>query len=168
MEIDHLSASQLHPNNRQRILRAIAIYESTGIKKSETLAKQNHELVYDAKFIGLTLERSVLYKRINQRVDLMIQQGLLDEIDMLMKKNLSANLQSMKAIGYKEWFAYYQGVQSFEETVELIKKNSRNYAKRQYTWFNNQMPVKWFDVNLDNFNNTVEEVVKYLEYDEFL
>ena len=168
MEIDHLSASQLHPNNRQRVLRAIAIYESTGIKKSETLAKQNHELVYDAKFIGLTLERSVLYKRINQRVDLMIQQGLLDEIDMLMKKNLSANLQSMKAIGYKEWFAYYQGVQSFEETVELIKKNYRNYAKRQYTWFNNQMPVKWFDVNLDNFNNTVEEVVKYLEYDEFL
>ena len=148
MEIDHLSASQLHSNNRQRVLRAIAIY--------------------DAKFIGLTLERSVLYKRINQRVDLMIQQGLLDEIDMLMKKNLSANLQSMKAIGYKEWFAYYQGVQSFEETVELIKKNSRNYAKRQYTWFNNQMPVKWFDVNLDNFNNTVEEVVKYLEYDEFL
>ena len=65
-------------------------------------------------------------------------------------------------------YTSYQGVQNFEETVELIKKNSRNYAKRQYTWFNNQMPVKWFDVNLDNFNNTVEEVIEYLKYDEFL
>lgn len=168
MEIDCLSANQLHPNNRQRVLRAIAIYESTGVKKSETLARQSHELIYDAKFIGLTLERDILYKRINQRVDLMVQQGLLNEIDMLMKKNLSADLQSMKAIGYKEWFAYYQGVQSFDETIELIKKNSRNYAKRQYTWFNNQMSVKWFDVNLVDFNVTVEEVIKYLKCDKIL
>ena len=98
----------------------------------------------------------------------MVQQGLLNEIDMLMKKNLSADLQSMKAIGYKEWFAYYQGVQDFDETIELIKKNSRNYAKRQYTWFNNQMPVKWFDVNLIDFNVTVEEVIKYLKCDKIL
>ena len=74
----------------------------------------------------------------------------------------------MKAIGYKEWFAYYQGVQDFDETIELIKKNSRNYAKRQYTWFNNQMPVKWFDVNLVDFNVTVEEVIKYLKCDKIL
>ena len=159
LKIDEVSAKELHPNNRQRVLRAIAIYESTGVKKSETLAKQNHELIYDAKFIGLTLDRDVLYDRINQRVDSMMKMGLLQEIDELMKKNYSSSLQSMKAIGYKEWFAYYQGSQSLEETLELIKKNSRNYAKRQYTWFNNQLPVKWFKVNLNDFNKTIEMVI---------
>ncbi len=162
-KIDETSAKELHPNNRQRVLRAIAIYESTGIKKSETLAKQNHELVYDAKFIGLTLEREALYERINQRVDLMMEQGLFQEIDGLMKKNYSKSLQSMKAIGYKEWFDYYQGTQTLEETLELIKKNSRNYAKRQYTWFNNQIPVKWFNVNLENFDQTIKTVINDLE-----
>ena len=88
LKIDEASAKELHPNNRQRVLRAIAIYESTGVKKSETLAKQNHELIYDARFIGLTLERDVLYERINQRVDLMMEQGLYQEIEKLMKKKL--------------------------------------------------------------------------------
>lgn len=161
-KIDLESASSLHPNNRQRVLRAIAIYESTGTKKSNLLAKQEHKLLYDVKFIGLTLPRDVLYKRINERVDSMMNQGLLQEIEMLMKMNLSPELQSMKAIGYKEWFAYYQGNQNLEETIELIKKNSRNYAKRQYTWFNNQVPVKWFDVNLNDFDDTVNNVIKYL------
>lgn len=161
-KIDLESAASLHPNNRQRVLRAIAIYESTGTKKSDLLAKQEHKLLYDVKFIGLTLPRDVLYERINERVDLMMNQGLLQEIEMLMKMNLSPKLQSMKAIGYKEWFAYYQGNQNLEETIELIKKNSRNYAKRQYTWFNNQVPVKWFDVNLNDFDDTVNNVIKYL------
>lgn len=163
MKIDKNSAKELHPNNRQRVLRAIAIYESTGIRKSETLARQNHELVYDARFIGLTLEREVLYERINQRVDSMMKQGLLQEIDDLMKKNYSNNLQSMKAIGYKEWFNYYKGIQTLDETLESIKKNSRNYAKRQYTWFNNQTPVKWFEVNLEDFNQTIKAVISDLE-----
>lgn len=161
-KIDLESAASLHPNNRQRVLRAIAIYESTGTKKSDLLAKQEHKLLYDVKFIGLTLPRDVLYERINERVDLMMNQGLLQEIEMLMRMNLSPELQSMKAIGYKEWFAYYQGNQNLEETIELIKKNSRNYAKRQYTWFNNQVPVKWFDVNLNDFDDTVNNVIKYL------
>ena len=111
----------------------------------------------------MTLEREALYERINQRVDLMMEQGLLQEIDGLMKKNYSKNLQSMKAIGYKEWFDYYHGTQTLEETLELIKKNSRNYAKRQYTWFNNQIPVKWFNVNLENFDQTIKTVINDLE-----
>ena len=163
LKIDEVSAKELHPNNRQRVLRAIAIYESTGVKKSETLAKQNHELIYDARFIGLTLERDILYERINQRVDLMMKQGLYQEIEKLMKKNYSSSLQSMKAIGYKEWFAYFQGNQSLEETLELIKKNSRNYAKRQYTWFNNQLPVIWFNVNLNDFDETINMVIDDLK-----
>ena len=72
-------------------------------------------------------------------------------------------MQSMKAIGYKEWFSYYQGTQTLDETLELIKKNSRNYAKRQYTWFNNQVPVIWFNVNLNNFNETINAVISELE-----
>ena len=163
LKIDEASAQELHLNNRQRVLRAIAIYESTGIRKSETLAKQNHELIYDAKFIGLTLARDVLYQRINQRVDLMMEQGLLQEIDGLMKKNYAPVLQSMKAIGYKEWFAYYQGTQSLSETLELIKKNSSNYSKIQSTWFNNQVPVQWFDVNLNNFDQTIDAVIHSIE-----
>lgn len=163
LEIDELSAKELHPNNRQRVLRAIAIYESTGVKRSETLAKQKHEMIYDAKFIGLTLDRELLYQRINERVDLMMEQGLLKEIESLMEKNYSSDLQSMKAIGYKEWFAYYDKKQTLQETIELIKKHSRNYAKRQYTWFNNQVPVNWFTVNLDDFDSTVDEVKGYLK-----
>ena len=69
----------------------------------------------------------------------------------------------MKAIGYKEWFAYYDKKQTLQETIELIKKHSRNYAKRQYTWFNNQVPVNWFTVNLDDFDSTVDEVKGYLK-----
>lgn len=162
-KIDETSAKELHPNNRQRVLRAIAIYESTGIKKSETLAKQNHELVYDAEFIGLTLEREALYERINQRVDLMMEQGLLQEIDGLMKKNYSKNLQSMKAIGYKEWFDYFEGHISQDEVYENIKKHSRQYAKRQYTWFKNQFDVHWYEVNLEDFNKTVQKVLKDIQ-----
>ncbi len=159
-KIDQESAEQLHPHNRQRVLRAIAIYESTGTKKSEMIARQEHCLLYDAYFVGLTLDREVLYQRINHRVDLMVEQGLLGEIDNLMKKGYSQDLQSMKAIGYKEWFAYYQGHQSKEETIELIKKHSRQYAKRQYTWFKNQVPVHWFDVNLNCFEETIDNVYK--------
>ena len=97
LKIDEVSAKELHPNNRQRVLRAIAIYESTGVKKSETLAKQNHELIYDARFIGLTLERDILYERINQRVDLMMKQGLYQEIEKLMKKNYSSSLSEYES-----------------------------------------------------------------------
>lgn len=162
-KIDSKSASELHPNNRQRVLRAIEIYETTGVKKSETIASQQHVCLYDAIFIGLTLPRDVLYQRINQRVDSMMDAGLLEEVTSLYKLGCQETMQSMKAIGYKEWFAYFTHSQTKEETIEKIKKNSRNYAKRQYTWFNNQMPVIWFMVCLDHFSNTIEEVIQEIE-----
>ncbi|MDD8049640.1 MAG: tRNA (adenosine(37)-N6)-dimethylallyltransferase MiaA [Thomasclavelia sp.] len=156
--IDLESANNIHPNNRQRVIRAIAIYESTGIKKSETLSKQEHKPVYDAYIIGLTLPRDKLYARINERVDTMLDEGLILEIKKLLDLGLNRNNQSMKAIGYKEWFDYLEGKTSLEETIELIKQHSRNYAKRQYTWFNNQMDVNWYNVNLDDFNKTILEI----------
>ncbi|MFV0393636.1 MAG: tRNA (adenosine(37)-N6)-dimethylallyltransferase MiaA, partial [Coprobacillaceae bacterium] len=161
--IDFESAKELHPNNRQRVLRAIEIFETTGHKKSDIVASQQHICLYNATFVGLTTEREILYNRINDRVDNMIINGLEKEVEMLYQKGYHSNLQSMKAIGYKEWFAYFEKNQTKEMTIELIKKNSRNYAKRQYTWFKNQMPVKWFTVNFDCFEKTVDEVINSMK-----
>ncbi|MCD7839214.1 MAG: tRNA (adenosine(37)-N6)-dimethylallyltransferase MiaA [Erysipelotrichaceae bacterium] len=157
---DEKSALELHPNNRQRILRAIEIYETTGTTKSDIHASQQHVCLYDASFIGLTLDRDILYERINKRVDIMIENGLEAEVTSLYQKGLTKDYQSMKAIGYKEWFDYFEGHQTKEEVIELIKQHSRQYAKRQYTWFKNQFDVQWYDVNLNNFSETVNNVLE--------
>lgn len=128
---DPQSALDLHPNNRQRVLRAIEIYEESGKRKSDILEAQEHKPVYDIYFVGLTLPRPILYDRINKRVDLMIEQGLEEEVKKIYDSGLSRNAQSMKAIGYKEWFDYFEGSKTKEQIIEEIKKHSRNYAKRQ-------------------------------------
>ena len=110
----------------------------------------------------VTLPRPVLYERINKRVDLMIEQGLEEEVRTIYDSGLSRNAQSMKAIGYKEWFDYFEGLKSKEEIIEEIKKHSRNYAKRQYTWFNNQFDVHWYDVNLEDFDSTIQRYQQVL------
>ncbi len=157
---DEKSALELHPNNRQRILRAIEIYETTGTTKSDIHATQQHICLYDALFIGLTLDRDILYERINKRVDIMIDNGLEEEVTALYQQGLTKDYQSMKAIGYKEWFDYFDGHKSKGEVIELIKQHSRQYAKRQYTWFKNQFDVQWYHVNLNNFNETLQAVLK--------
>lgn len=159
-DIDPEATHNIHPNNRRRVLRAIEIYETTGQKKSSIEAAQNHQMIYDAYLIGLTLPRPLLHSRIDQRVNVMMENGLEEEVDRLMKSGAQDDWQSMKAIGYKEWFDYYRGDKSKIEVVEAIKTHSRQYAKRQYTWFNNQMQVNWYDVNLENFTETVNNVEK--------
>lgn len=159
---DELAAKVLHPNNRRRVIRALNIIENSGMKKSEIIENQEHKPLYDVCFIGLTLPRDMLYERINKRVDIMLENGLLKEVEDLYNKYKGKDYKSLQAIGYKELFSFFNGEISFEESIELIKKKSRNYAKRQYTWFNNQFNVKWFNVNLDRFDNTVEEIIKYL------
>ncbi len=161
--IDEKSAQQLHFNNRQRVLRAIEIFELTGQKKSDMIDKQEHVCLYNAYFVGLTIERQKLYERINQRVDIMIQNGLENEVKHLYDLGYHRHMQSMKAIGYKEWFDYFDGEKEYEDVIELIKKNSRNYAKRQYTWFKNQFDVHWYDVDLNCFDNTVQDVIEDIE-----
>ena len=160
---DEKEAEKLHPNNRKRIMRSLDLIENIGGSKSEMLEKQNHEPIYDVVFVGLTLPRELLYERINKRVEIMIERGLIEETQNLFKKYGDKNYKSLQAIGYKELFAHYRNEISFEEAIELIKKKSRNYAKRQYTWFNNQFNVKWFTVDLENFDNTINEIVDYLE-----
>ena len=142
----------IHVNNRKRLIRFLN-KEKTNVPPSKPL--------YDAIYIGLTCKRDELYERINKRVDEMFEQGLLEEVKGFYDAHIySKDLKT--AIWYKELYSYFDGDITLEEASELIKKRSRNYAKRQYTWFNNQMNIKWFDVNFKDFNKTVEEVIKYI------
>lgn len=158
--IDPKVCETIHHNNRQRIIRALSMAHD-GEKKSDIVDAQKHEPIYDSFIVGLTMERGQLYERINNRVDIMMDEGLFDEIDRLVKSKENIwNLQSFKGIGYKEWIDYYTGNATKEECVEKIKKNSRNFAKRQYTWFRNQMQVHWYDVTKQDY---IEQIRKDIE-----
>ena len=149
--------SNVDKNNNRRLIRELINLENNTENKTGDILLYN-----DVYFIGLTTDRKELYEKINDRVDIMINNGLLDEAKYFYKKN--KNAKSLKTvIGYKELFLYFDGKISFEEAVDLIKKNSRHYAKRQYTWFNNKLNIKWFNVNYDNFNKTINEVNNYIE-----
>ena len=149
--------TKVDKNNNRRLIRELINLENN----SENNFGDN--LLYDnVYFIGLTTDRKILYDRINKRVDVMIDNGLLDEAKYFY--NLDKNAKSLKTvIGYKELFKYFDNEISYEEAIDLIKKNSRHYAKRQYTWFNNKMNIKWFETNFDNFDNTVNDVIRYIE-----
>lgn len=152
--------SCIHKNNRKRIERFLSYYDSTG--KLLSSKEKSSKLLYDSKFIGLTTDRDVLYDRINKRVDVMVKDGLLDEA----KKVYDSGIRSkaiMTPIGYKELFDYFSGNSDLESCIDLIKQRSRNYAKRQYTWFNNQMSVNWFNVDFDCFENTVLDVCNFID-----
>ena len=161
--VDEAGAKDIHPNNRKRVIRALEIYETSGVKKSEMIEKQEHKMIYDACLIGLTDDRNVLYDRINKRVDTMYETGLVEEVKALFDEGIPAESQSIRAIGYKELYDYFKGLISLEESKELIKRNSRRYAKRQYTLFNNQMDVTWFKVDVQHFDKTVKEVLTYVQ-----
>ena len=142
-KLDYEESLKIHQNNRKRVLRAIEICLSQGKKKSDIIMSQEHKLLYDVTFVGLTKPRDELYDLINKRVDLMFEQGLYLEVETLMKK-YDHSLRSFQAIGYKEIIQGIENHQSIEEIKELIKKNSTRYAKRQYTYFNHQLDVNWF------------------------
>lgn len=148
--------------NRRRIVRALNYYKETG--KSISRNNDGNTLLYDnVYFIGLTTtDRSILYQRINDRVDKMIDDGLLDEVRHFYDLGNRSRIL-LSAIGYKEIYDYLDGNITLEEAIELIKRNSRRYAKRQYTFFNHQFNMKWFDVNFDNFNKTIDEVCMYID-----
>lgn len=146
-------------NNRRRLIRAINYYKENN-KSINT--NTTNKLLYDAIFIGLTTDRRILYDKINNRVDIMIKEGLLNEVKAFYDKNIRTK-PLLNAIGYREIYSYFDGNISLEEAVNKIKQNSRHYAKRQYTFFNHQLPIVWFETNYNNFNNTVEEVIDYIE-----
>ena len=147
--LDPLSAGTIHPNNRKRIIRAISIARKSDITKSENIEKQEHKLIYDnVQFLMLDPDRDMLYENINKRVDEMFEKGLVEETESLMSF-YSLSRTAKQAIGYKEVMMYLNGDLSLGECKELIKKRTRNYAKRQWTFFNNQFPVKKYK-NLDD------------------
>lgn len=165
-QIDPNSAEKIHPNNVRRVIRALEVYYCTGKTMSE-LQKQEQELCYDAALIGLTMKRDELYRRINKRVDQMMEEGLLDEVRNLYESGLTEDCQSIQGIGYKELYEYFSGKVTLEEAVEKLKLNSRRYAKRQLTWFRNKMPVKWFDMtkvkSSQDFQEIFSEISSYIE-----
>jgi len=160
--IDPKSAQNIHPNNVRRVVRALEIFYTTGKTMSEYVDNQNEELLYDVALVGLTMDRELLYKRINKRVDLMLEEGLIEETKRLYEKGLR-NDQSVQAIGYKELFEYFEGRLTLEMAIDLIKKNSRHYAKRQLTWFRNKMNVQWFDMtDFSNEEKIFEKISQYV------
>jgi tRNA dimethylallyltransferase len=157
-KVDAKTTTKIHVNNRKRLIRAIQIYQNTGSSKSDLELKQAKKLVYDATIIGLTMSRVKLYERINDRVDEMLKNGLLKEVQTVYEKS-KANRTAMQAIGYKEFIPYFKKEMTLLEVTDKIKKNTRNYAKRQYTFFNNQFKVNW--LNLDQISQ--EEALKIIE-----
>ena len=141
---DPEALEKIHVNNRKRLIRALNIYEKHHEGISSIKAKQEHKPVYDCLIIGLTAEKEILYERINSRVDKMVEDGLIEEIDGLLKRGIDFDKQSMQGIGYKEFRPYYNKEKTLEECIEDVKTNSRHFAKRQYTFFNNQLDVKWY------------------------
>ena len=144
---------KMHKNNRVRLINF--------------LNRENNETnkdvpIYDAIFIGLTCDRDVLYDRCNKRVDKMFENGLLNEVKTLYEKYPESNILK-RAIGYKEIIKYLNGEIQLNEAIELIKKNTRHYVKRQYTWFNNQLPVNWFNTVFEDFSKTENEVINFIQ-----
>ena len=135
-EFDPVSAKRLHPNNIKRIIRAIEFYKVSGVPISEHQERTKlKESRYDATMFLINHNREVLYDRINRRVDIMISDGLVDEVRSIMNMGYSRDLNSMQGIGYKEMIAYLEGEISLADAIDMIKQNSRRYAKRQLTWF---------------------------------
>ena len=132
------------------------------LENDEQITNNRDKLLYKVKVIGLTTDRETLYERINKRVDIMVNNGLLEEVKHFYNLNIRTK-PLLGGIGYKELYNYLDGNISLEKAIEDIKKDSRHYAKRQYTFFNNQMNIKWFNVDFNNFNNTINSVKKYIE-----
>lgn len=156
-KLDINMANSIHQNNRKRVLRALEILES-----GQTKGQKKNELIYDALVIYLNDDREKLYNRINLRVDKMINDGLLDEVKYLFSNNLFSKT-SIAAIGYKELIPYFLGDIELTDAILKIKQASRNYAKRQLTWFNHKNYTSTVLIDENNFNNTIDEVYALIE-----
>ena len=157
LAVDPKSAKEIHPNNVRRVIRALEIYEVTGQTKSEIDQKRGQKKMYPSTIFGLSMPREQLYERINLRVDLMIRDGLEEEVHALYQKGIR-DTQAMRGIGYKEWIPYFEGRMTKEEVIEQIKKNTRQYAKRQLTYFRNKLDVVWLDAHV-----SIEENVQKIQ-----
>ena len=147
----------IHINNRKRLERTL-----TKLLNNNINANKSNTKLYDFLAVGLTVSREKLYKIIDDRVDRMIDNGLVDEVKSFYDRGIRSKAINT-GIGYKELYLYFDGKLELEDAINLIKKNSRHYAKRQYTFFNNQMNIKWFNTNYDDFSKTVHEIYNYIK-----
>lgn len=162
--LDKEAAERIHPNNLKKVIRAIEILEKTGRDMGEFSKSFQKTKSYEPIIIGITRNRNELYDRINERVDLFMDAGLLDEVKSLLKRGLGLKHQSMQGIGYKEIIGYLDGQYSLNEAVYLIKRNTRRYAKRQLTWFRRNKDICWF--NISNYKVryiAAEEITEYVK-----
>lgn len=156
ISLDKDITKTIHMNNRKRVIRAISIARNTDHKKSEVISNQKHEPIYEARFLMINPKRDILYDNINARVDEMMKNGLVDEVKTLKEKyQLSKTAQA--AIGYKEVIDYLDDKMSLNDCVELIKKRTRNYAKRQVTFFKNQFPIEQYETSQELVNAIKEQ-----------
>ncbi|MER2064139.1 MAG: tRNA (adenosine(37)-N6)-dimethylallyltransferase MiaA [Alkalibacterium sp.] len=166
-EKDPEAAENIHQNNVRRVIRALEVMQATGKKFSNYQDEKKKEPVYDTFVVGLNTDRALLYERINTRVDLMMEQGLLQEVAWLYD-NYPGDVQSKKGIGYKEFKTYLEGQEPLEEAVERVKQYSRNYAKRQLTWFRNRFDVDlWADLvtKPESLNEVKMNIQNFIEGD---
>lgn len=168
-KIDPEYAANIHANNVKRVTRALEYHYLTGQKFSEHNAEQKEkETPYDAAVIILTMNREKLYERIELRIDLMMEQGLLEEVKGLLDKGYTPDLVSMQGIGYKEFIPYFNGECTLEEAVTQLKTNTRRFAKRQLTWFRRQIDGLWVDLSKATGEEAMEDVLDYLKEQDVL
>lgn len=159
-QIDLITANRLHVNDVKRIIRALEIYHSTGKTLSLALEEQTNESPYNLLMIGLTMDRQILYDKINNRVEQMIKQGLVEEVKKLLEFGYDERYNSMQGLGYKEIILYLKGEISLEEAIDQIKQGTRRFAKRQLSWFHNMPDIHWFDMTNDFLEDKQKNIVK--------
>ncbi|WP_438445747.1 tRNA (adenosine(37)-N6)-dimethylallyltransferase MiaA [Gorillibacterium sp. sgz5001074] len=144
--VDPRSADKLHPRDTRRVIRALEVHHTTGRTLSELLSEQTRESPYDLCIVGLTTDREILYKRIEDRIDAMLEAGLVAEVRSLLDRGIGRQYISMQGLGYKEIAAYLEGELEYGAAVELLKKNTRHFAKRQLSWFRHMKDIEWLEV----------------------
>lgn len=162
LKVDMESGNRISIKDRKRIIRALEIYRITGKTMTEYNKDfRNYNDDYELSMVCLTMDREKLYERVNKRVDIMIEQGLIEEVESILKMGYDKNLVSLQGIGYKEVIQYLDNVISLDEAIDKIKQGSRNYAKRQLTWFRRDNRIKWIDVDdfksVDELSNVIKD-----------
>ena len=160
-EVDPVAADEIHENNLKRVIRALEYYHETGMCISDHNKEQRQkESPYNFRYYVLNMDREKLYNRINLRVDIMVENGLVDEVKKLKEMGYGKELNSMQGIGYKEIYDYVDGVYDYDTAIETLKKNTRNFAKRQITWFKREKEVVW--LNHEEFDNDKDKILEFV------
>jgi len=159
-KVDQITANRLHPNDAQRIIRALEVYQISGLPLSKHHSAQQRKNKLNWYFIGLRWPREVLYKRIEDRIDIMIQKGLVDEVRQLRSMGFTSELNSLQTVGYQEIFDVLDNTINLEVAINEIKKNSRRYAKRQITWFGRDERINWYDIDAEFNISATAKIIK--------